>query len=449
MINTLLSPAWKWLTAGSEHAYDQSSTQLYGWSSQLADMRTRDIRRIAEKLGAAKDDLERILDKHELRTFTHSLIQEEISHRSSEVLNERVWRYTLIALGVGLIIMSRKPILALTRGFIEYLRSVEYQVMSKYGLIKLSVRHRLPLVCASLVLAAALELVAPLMQMSIVLSWVLPSHSHLRRYLFPSLSIPISADMLVKTVTGANGGSFGESSSSSSGRRSSSGGSSSGGSSGSRSSKGSSGGSSSGIGSSTSSSSGIGSSISGALGNLGSYGLNVGPMLTVMVCTYVKGRLENWAASYLLDIVKMRRCRHESRKEKQRDRFDQQRDRFDIQRESKGNGGGVGGGRGEGRGVHAGGGEWYSDALDPSRAPPAENFPGSPPGRTTGSAFGMGHSSPHAHAFFPQSSRGSLDIDEILRHSNDDVFGAHSEDEAEGGGQKDRPTGSTDWDAVD
>ena len=193
-----------WLLRNEQlEAYDAGSSSLYRARAGLDGMRTRELRSLLlKRLGADQEDVARMLDKNDLRSLAVSLIDEELSQRGSAVMTERVWKWTLLALGVGLILVLRLPLLALMQGFAEYLMGVRYQINSKFGLVRLSIKHRLPVVALSLVAAALLELVGPLMQISVVASWVLPSHSSLRRFLFPSLSVPVSADTIMSTVTG-------------------------------------------------------------------------------------------------------------------------------------------------------------------------------------------------------------------------------------------------------
>lgn len=269
--------------------FDAGSAFLYRAQVELFTMRTRDLRQLLlKKLGADQDDIAKIIDKQELRYFAANLIQEEIAHRANGVLNERLWKYTLIAIGISIIFLSRQPLIAIVQGVVEYFKSVKYQISSKFALVRLSIRNRLPIVCISLIIASALELVSPLMQMSVAASWILPSYSPLRRYLFPSLSIPVSADMLMSTVTGKKTPSTRSQQNVPS--------------------------------PSPKPGSLFSDTVTHALGSVGSMGINVGPMLTLMIVGFVKNRLENWAASYLVNIVEERSKRHESKRRRARDR---------------------------------------------------------------------------------------------------------------------------------
>jgi len=280
-----VSSAFRYLLSNAaQEVYDSGSTSLYRARAQLEGMRARDIRKILMKLGADPSEVSKILNKVELRDLAAKLIHEEIGEKATAAWMERAFKYTLIALGVSLILISRKPLLALIKGVVDYLRGVRYLIKSKFSLVRLSFRHRLPFVCLALVFTALLELVSPLMQASIVASWLLPSQSPLRRYLFPSLSIPVTANMIMGTLSGT---------ASQSPRRKTA--------------------------SSPSASTPLSGSVAAALGDMGSYGLNVGPMITLMVVGFVKNRVENWAASFLVDIVEERRRRKESKKQRETD----------------------------------------------------------------------------------------------------------------------------------
>jgi hypothetical protein len=285
MLDWLSSALRYLLSNAAQEVYDSGSTSLYRAHAQLEGMRARDLRKVLMKLGADPAEVSKILNKVELRDLAAKLIHEEIGEKATAAWTERAFKYTLIALGVGLILISRKPLLALIKGVVDYLRGVRYLIKSKLGLVRLSFRHRLPFVCLALVFTALLELVSPLMQASIVASWLLPSQSPLRRYLFPSLSIPVTANMIMGTLSGT---------ASQSPRRKTS--------------------------SSSSTSTPLAGSVAAALGDMGSYGLNVGPMITLMVVGFVKNRVENWAASFLIDIVEERRRRKESKRQRESDK---------------------------------------------------------------------------------------------------------------------------------
>lgn len=277
-----LSGSVSWLLRNDQvEAYDSSAASLYAAQANLETMRTRDLKSLLlKKLGADADDVKRILDKTELKNLASALISEEITMRGNAVLNERIWKFTLLAIGVSVIFLSRQPVLALVHGFFDYLRTVKYRIHSKSGLIRLALRSRLFLAMAALIAAALLELVSPLMQVSIMASWVLPAHSPFRRFLMPSISIPITAETVMGAVTGKK-----ENARPSQPQVKPQEG-----------------------------------SVAAALGNLGSYGLNLGPMLTLMVVAYVRDRLENWAAAHLFPIVEERQRRQESKRQRERDR---------------------------------------------------------------------------------------------------------------------------------
>jgi len=246
---------------------------------EIGNMRSRELKKMLYKLGVSQEEVKKIVDKRELRDLVINLLQEEAQQKKVKVMWEQGLRWTLIAIAVGFIVIFREPFLALMKGFIDYLLAVRYQIKVKGDMMAVCYQHSMYFALVSFILACLLDLVGPLMQMSIVASWVLPSQSVFRRFLFPSLSIPVTTDMILG---------------------------------------------------------GMGQSKGGKSNPLSGYGLNVGPMVTMWISSFLKGRLEEFGASKIHGIVqekeRKRNLRRKSKNSKE-DSFDSFGERFESREE--------------------------------------------------------------------------------------------------------------------
>jgi hypothetical protein len=243
--------------------------------TDIENMRARDLRRFLIKFGFDEKEVSTILDKSELKKLAQEALWSKQHEAETIAFNKKAFYWTIAALGIVLIFILWEPLKEILRFFRTSLSSAVYQIKSKFKLLRVCLENYLFLGALGFALAMIIEIIEPLMQISVIASWILPSGSPFRRFLFPWPNLPLSLDTVVGLATGGTKGAV--------------------------------------QGMSTTKS---------ALGNFGSFGVNLGPMVTIWACTWAKNRLENFGASFLMGYAdeKNRRRQERAKKKSEKER---------------------------------------------------------------------------------------------------------------------------------
>ena len=155
-------------------------------------MRARELRKLLVKLGYERNELKKIIDKQELRNLAHDLLAEHAKEESTKKFRAKAWYYSLIAGGLGLAYLMYEPFLIVLGGLKDWFRGQSYQTTLRIKLVRKSIEHRYPLATLALILATMIDIFQPTAQLSIMLSWVIPHGSYLRRFLLPMPNFSIT-----------------------------------------------------------------------------------------------------------------------------------------------------------------------------------------------------------------------------------------------------------------
>eukprot|EP01041_Mallomonas_annulata_P004827 gene4827-9626_t len=203
--------------------------------TNLANMRVRDLRRLLSKFGMSQYDTSKILDKSELIKMAISYMEVEKRNEIARNRSHIILLCLSVVVIISLAIYFRKYLKYWYRSARSFFKSSSYQLRIKLKLIKLLIKHRLPFATLSMITTLMLDILMPAIQVSTLASWIIPSNSSLRKYFIPTLPVVIGPQML-------SGNGF----------------------------------------SSTSSS-----------------GLNIGPMITLYICSWCKHQLQEYSSKHL------------------------------------------------------------------------------------------------------------------------------------------------------
>ncbi|KAJ1411117.1 hypothetical protein B484DRAFT_455691 [Ochromonadaceae sp. CCMP2298] len=242
----------------------------------ISQMRARELRNmLVQKLGVDSSLIDGILDREELKEMASTIL----SLRLQEQYNAQFQQHALIATAV----VGALTILYFLRHIILYFivaignvlyttyLEINYKNTYKVKLISFSVKKRKPVGVVALLLSLVLEFLVMLLQLSTLLSWVVPRNHILRQFLPPSLSLPVSID----TVMGKGG-----------------------------------------TGSKSKSPSGP-SGPSGMAESISSFSLDVGPMVTIMALKFIINKLDEYSASVVLDYLSDKESRRAGKASKE------------------------------------------------------------------------------------------------------------------------------------
>ena len=174
---------------------------------EISDMRVRDIkRRLSRHHGYGADELSRMLDKREL---INALSYEE--HKTQQQQEEKtrriLFKRSIIVALLCVLIVICKPLLIQVYDVIS-VNIVVYTDKKRYEFSKCrdysSIKASLGVIAMMTVDLAKLWLSS-----SVLLSWVLPSNSLYRQYLFPVPSIPIKPAQMLAVASGKPGNAAG------------------------------------------------------------------------------------------------------------------------------------------------------------------------------------------------------------------------------------------------
>ena len=225
------------------------------------NMRSRELRKHLLSLGHNRDDLSKIVDRKELKLLAEEFYRQKQKYDSETEFKEKGVQFSIACILVATILFFWDKIIAFLASFRPLFDGYVYQIKERLRLVSLSLTNRLHFAAASFVLAAALEFILPLLQLSVLAGWVIPNGSPLRRFLIRMPSMPLTLNHFLG-----------------SGRRSSK-----------------------------------SSDASTRIADIGDIGINVAPMILMWILNYAKLKLEEIGASRLIKIVDEKQKKREDR----------------------------------------------------------------------------------------------------------------------------------------
>ena len=167
--------------------------------TELRLLRAKDLRKILFDLGFSQNEVRRHIDKNELIGLILAAFQSRKDSRSAELNHLFLLRTSFIAFLVVLAVVFHKQLLHALVAAIRYIWGEHWMFQEKFRLIRKSVKYRLFLAGSCLVLSCFIDCIIPLINLSTLLSWFVPSDSLIRNYLFPSPYIPLSPSSALGT----------------------------------------------------------------------------------------------------------------------------------------------------------------------------------------------------------------------------------------------------------
>lgn len=228
-------------------------------SINFDNMRSRELRKHLLKLGHDREELSKILDRKELKVLAEEFYNQKRQYDDDAAFRARGVQFSIGCIVVASIFIFWGPISTLFSSFRSSVDGFVYQIKERFRLISMSIVNRFPLAAVCLMLAVFLDVLQPLIQLSILASWIIPTASPFRRFLIPMPNFPITIDHFLGKKEGRS------------------------------------------------------SKPSSSIGDIGGMGVNVAPMILMYVSSYLKHRLEDFGASRLISVVEAKQKRRDGR----------------------------------------------------------------------------------------------------------------------------------------
>lgn len=152
---------------------------------ELANMRVRDLRKILFKMGVSQAEVSKLIDKNDLVAMTTQYLKNnKIETQEQIVFSSYLWFLAGVTFAC-LLIFNRSL-------FSSYFNVIVQNIKVNFKLLKILWKHRLLLSILQVIVIFLLDYTIPYMQLTILLSWVLPHDNILRRFFIPSIPIKIN-----------------------------------------------------------------------------------------------------------------------------------------------------------------------------------------------------------------------------------------------------------------
>lgn len=166
-------------------------------SINVDTMRSKELRKNLLKWGYNLDDLNKILDKKELRVLAKEFYSQKEIHDKDVEYKEKGVKFSIMCVIIGLIFFFWEPLSSFLLSLRSFFDGYIYQIKERIRLISISIKNHFFIATISLISATIIEVIQPLIQLSIALSWVIPTGSMYRRYLFPMPSFSTSINHIL------------------------------------------------------------------------------------------------------------------------------------------------------------------------------------------------------------------------------------------------------------
>jgi hypothetical protein len=177
---------------------DTKSTTPYS-IDELRDLRVRDLRKIMYGFGVGRGEVKNYLDKEELLKSAYTLLEEERVESLRASFHSKAARFTVIALVITLLYVSKEPVGAIMQQVVNHYLMVKYELKVKKDMVLVALESQVYLAACALVLAMVLDVIYEWIQLGTVASWVVPHDAILiRKILYPfHANLPVNAGMLM------------------------------------------------------------------------------------------------------------------------------------------------------------------------------------------------------------------------------------------------------------
>ena len=193
-------------------------------------MSVRQLRRFLLNKGVSAANLAKLIDKKDLR----SLAESYVFYDNSYIVGLFSFYIVSVMTCIFLLFYSRHIVVRICAMFNSWLYSFIYPTILLMPSIKYAFRKSLIWAVITLSLCCLLDIYQGYVQLSILLSWILPQYSILNRFLAPTLHFPVSPSSLTPAVSG-------------------------------------------------------------------SYSFDIGPMISLWICTTIKSRLKTWGVNTIME----------------------------------------------------------------------------------------------------------------------------------------------------
>ena len=217
--------------------------------ANVDSLRARDIRNVLiQKYSYNVNDINSILDKTELKAILNQICTEKMSTINSDIYYNYIVRFFIIVVFLQLLYLLRGLVYGLLVYSVNPIFTFMYQLRLKSKMAKDCIKSNYILALLSLVLSCLIDVAQQLMHIRVIVSWILPSYSFMSiwiKKLTPFVvSMPVSPQQL------------------------------------------------------------IGSRMPSV--NMGGYGVDMGPIITIMLFNFIKSYCEEFTASKIIHITNKR-----------------------------------------------------------------------------------------------------------------------------------------------
>jgi hypothetical protein len=159
----------------------------------IDDMRASDLRNmLIQKLGVSSSLVSRIIDKKELVHLMKNVLLNRIEKQSNEQFQRHLYLTALIGVVILIVYLYRSLLKSVIYRIVNSLQSINYIAIKKVRLIGYNIRKREVIGALFLFISLLLECAMCYIQVCTILTWFISRDHPLRRYILPTISIPIN-----------------------------------------------------------------------------------------------------------------------------------------------------------------------------------------------------------------------------------------------------------------
>lgn len=162
----------------------------------LSTLSVRQLKGMLQKEGAKPDIIAKILDKKELKLLAEAYINQH----NCMIVGYCALLVIVVGLVIALAIHWRHVFLSVCDYFNSWLYSYIYPSILLLPSMKYAFRKRLFVGLFCLLICCSLDIYQAYVQISILLTWVLPNYSILRKFLAPTLYFPLSPSLITSKI---------------------------------------------------------------------------------------------------------------------------------------------------------------------------------------------------------------------------------------------------------
>lgn len=175
----------------------------------IDDMRASDLRNmLIQKLGVSSSLVSRIIDKKELVHLMKNVLLNRIEKQSNEQFQRHLYLTALVGVVILIVYLCRSLLKSVIYRIVNSLQSINYIAIKKVRLIGYNIRKREVIGALFLFISLLLECAMCYIQVCTILTWFISRDHPLRRYILPTISIPINSDKMLSATKQSSRGSL-------------------------------------------------------------------------------------------------------------------------------------------------------------------------------------------------------------------------------------------------